>query len=61
MVNEASTVDFVYYTYATWSYAGGAALANLMCTIYTIGTKLVATATSLEGSKRELQIVHLQP
>ena len=40
------------------SYAGGAALANVMRTIQgvdwksTLPTKLVATATSLEGSKK---------
>ena len=43
------------------SHAGGAALANLICTIPTTGTKLVATATSLERSNRELQIFHQQP
>ena len=42
-----------------WSYAGGAALTNPVCTIHTNSTKLVTTATSLEGLKRELQIVHL--
>jgi len=53
---HSSTVDLRYYLYAPWSYAGGATLANFICTINTTGTKLVATATSLEGSKRELQI-----
>ena len=37
-VGSWSTVDLVYYTYAAWSYVGGAALANLMCTTYTVGT-----------------------
>jgi len=31
---------------------------GFLLTLY--GTKLVATATSLEGSKRELQVIHLQ-
>jgi len=53
---SSSTVDFVYYTYRTLL---GAALANLTCTIHTTDAKSVATATSLEWSKRELQIAHL--
>ena len=52
-----STVDLVSL-YAPWSHAGGA-LANLMCTIYTIDAKLVAMAMFLEGSKKVLQIIHL--
>ena len=51
----------MYYIYAPLSYLGGTAVANLMCTIHTTGTKLVAMATSLEGSKRELHIIHPQP
>jgi len=52
---SSSTVDIVYYTYAPWSYAGGAALANLMCTIHTTGTTLVATATPSRDRKRNFR------
>jgi len=50
------------------SYIGGAALASVMRTNYQcvdwrsiLPIKLVATATSLEGSEKQLQIFHLQP
>jgi len=54
-------IDLPWHGLLAWStsFVDHADLANLMCTIHAVGTELVATATSLEGSKRELQIAHV--